>query len=263
MFSRKLFIPTILAIACASVHAEDQAADWQGMLLFGAGIGPQYEGSDDYEAMPVFVGNFSRGNLYMGIEDGTFRANLLDSPSYELGPLLSFGTGRDADEIDNEAVAALGTIDTAVEAGVFSAVSWSLSEQSRMRVAAEYLQDTGSVYDGWRGKLTAGYTRNLSAGATVNVEASIGVVSDDYADTFYSVSQSGSNASGLRPFEASGGVDNIGLAVVMSYPLDEHYALFGVVAWQRLLGDAADSPIVADAGDPDQAMLGIGIGYLY
>ena len=263
MCSRKLFIPAILAIACACVHAEDQAADWHGILLLGAGIGPQYEGSDKYEAMPLFVGNFSRGNLYLGLEDGTFRANLLDSSSYELGPLLSFDSGRDAEDIDNEAVAALGTIDSAVEAGVFSAVSWSLSEQSRMRIAAEYLQDTGRVYEGWRGKLTAGYTRNLAEGATVNVEASIGVVSDNYADTFYSVSQSGANASGLHRFDASGGVDSIGLAVVMSYPLDEHYGLFGVVAWEHLLGDVADSPIVADAGDPDQAMLGIGIGYLY
>ncbi|HKJ53926.1 MAG TPA: MipA/OmpV family protein [Gammaproteobacteria bacterium] len=263
MCSQKIIIPALLALACASAQAEDQAADWHGMLLLGAGIGPQYEGSDDYEAAPLFVGNFSRGNLYMGMEDGTFRANLLDSPSYELGPLLSFGTGRDKEDIDNEAVAALGTIDNAVEAGAFAAYSWSLSEQSRMRIATEYLQDTGSVYDGWRGALSLGYSRDLSSGASLNIEASFGLVSDDYADTFYSVSQNGANASGLRRFDARGGVDKFGLSVTMGYPLSEHYGLFGVVAFQRMLGDVADSPIVADAGDPDQVMAGIGIAYLY
>lgn len=263
MCSRKIIIPAILALACASVQADDQAAEWHGMLLFGAGIGPQYEGSDEYSAMPLFVGNFSRGNLYMGMEDGTLRANLLDSPSYELGPLLSFGTGREKDDIDNDAVAALGTIDSAVEAGAFAAYSWSLSEQSGMRIAAEYLQDTGSAYDGWRGGLSIGYSRGLSNGASLDIEASLGLVSDNYADTFYSVSRSESQASGLRRFDAGGGVDNFGLTAVMGYPLDEHYGLFGVVAYQRLLGDPAESPIVADEGDADQLMTGIGIAYLF
>jgi len=263
MCNPKILIPALLAIACASAQAAEEDAPWHGMLLFGAGIGPQYEGSDDYAAMPLFVGNFSRGNLYLGMEDGTFRANLLDSPSYEFGPLLSFSTGREADDIDNDAVAALGSIDTAVEAGAFAAHTWALSAQSSIRVAGEYLQDTGSVYDGWRGGFSIGYARELGGGTSLNLEASLGLASDDYADTFYSVSAAGANASGLRRFAAGGGVLDFGLTAVLAYPFDEHYGLFGVVGYQRLLGDAADSPIVADAGDADQLMAGVGIAYLY
>jgi outer membrane scaffolding protein for murein synthesis (MipA/OmpV family) len=49
----------------------------------------------------------------------------------------------------------------------------------------------------------------------------------------------------------------------MGYPVTEQFRVFGVFAYQRLLGDVADSPIVADAGDPEQMIIGLGIGYFY
>jgi outer membrane scaffolding protein for murein synthesis (MipA/OmpV family) len=232
------------------------------MILFGLGVGPQYEGSDDYEAMPLFVATFSKGNLYMGFEDATIRANFLDSDHYEFGPLLSFATGRE-DDIDDSAVAALGSIDTATEPGAFAAYSWPLAADSRMRVGGEYLHDVSGVYDGWRGGLSLGYSREIGPGWSLNVEAALGLVSDDYADTFFSVSRSGARASGLDRYRAQGGADNLGVTLVLGHQVTDRLGLFGVVALQRLLGDAADSPIVADAGDPDQVMAGIGIAYLY
>lgn len=251
----------LLALTLATAHAEDPApADtWHGMILFGLGVGPQYEGSDDYEAMPLFVGTFSKGNLYMGFEDATLRANFLDSDSYEFGPLLSFATGRE-DDIDNSAVAALGSIDTATELGAFAAYSWPLTADSRLRVGGEYLRDVSDVYDSWRGGLSLGYSREIAPGWSLNVDVALGLVSDDYADTFFSVSPSGAGASGLDPYRAQGGADNVGVTLVMGHQVTDNLGLFGAVVFQRLLGDAADSPIVADA---DQVMLGIGIAYLY
>jgi outer membrane scaffolding protein for murein synthesis (MipA/OmpV family) len=229
------------------------------MILFAVGVGPQYEGSDDYEAMPLFAGSFSKGNLYMGFEDGTLRANILDDDNYEFGPLVSFATGREAD-IDNTAVAALGSIDAATELGAFAAYSWPLSAGSRMRIGGEYLLDVSDVYGGWRGGFSLGYSRAIAPRWSLNVDTSLRLVSDDYADTFFSVSSSGSGASGLDQYHAQGGVDDFGVTLVIGYQLSDNLGLFGVAAFQRLLGDAADSPIVAN---PDQATLGVGIAYLY
>jgi outer membrane scaffolding protein for murein synthesis (MipA/OmpV family) len=263
MCSRNIIMSALLTLTLATAHADESASSgWHGMILFGAGVGPQYEGSDDYEAMPLFAGTFSKGNVYMGFEDGTFRANILDSDKFEFGPLVSFSTGRE-DDIDNTAVAALGSIDTATELGAFGAYSWPLTADSRMRIGGEYLRDVSDVYDSWRGGLSLGYSLEFAAGWSVNVEAALGLVSDDYADTFYSVSPGGASASGLRQYRAQGGADNIGVSLVLGHQLTDKLGLFGVVALQRLLGDAADSPIVADEGDPDQAMVGIGIAYLY
>jgi outer membrane scaffolding protein for murein synthesis (MipA/OmpV family) len=261
MCSSKILMPALLAMTLATAHADEPApADaWHGMILFGVGVGPQYEGGDDYEAMPLFAGTFSKGNLYMGFEDATLRANFLDSGNYEFGPLVSFATGRE-DDIDNSAVAALGSIDTATELGAFGAYSWSLTADSRMRVGGEYLRDVSDVYDSWRGGLSLGYSREIDPRWSINVEAALGVVSDDYADTFFSVSRSGAIASGLDQYRAQGGADNFGVTLVLGYQLSDNLGLFGAAAFQRLLGDAADSPIVAD---PDQAMVGIGIAYLY
>lgn len=261
MCSSKIMMPALLVLTLATAHADEPApADtWHGMILFGFGVGPQYEGGDDYEAMPLFAGSFSKGNLYMGFEDATLRANFLDSDNYEFGPLLSFATGRE-DDIDNTAVAALGSIDTAAELGAFGAYSWPLTADSRMRIGGEYLLDVSDVYDGWRGGLSLGYSREVGPGWSLNVDAALGLVSDDYADTFFSVSRSGSSASGLDPYHAQGGTENFGVTLVLGHQLTEKLGMFGVVAFQRLLGDVADSPIVAD---PDQASVGIGMAYLY
>jgi len=264
MRSLKIMMPALLALTLAVAHADEPApADsWHGMILFGVGVGPQYEGSEDYEAMPLFAGSFSRGNLYMGFEDATFRANFLDSDSYEFGPLVSFASGREED-IDNTAVAALGSIDTATELGAFAAYSWPLTADSRMRLGGEYLRDVSDVYGSWRGGISLGYSREIASRWSLNIDAALRLVSDDFADTFFSVSSNGSSASGLDQYRAQGGADNFGVTLVLGYRLTDNLGLFGAAAIQRLLGDAADSPIVADAGNPDQAMVGVGIAYLY
>jgi outer membrane protein len=261
MCSQKIIISAMLALTVASAQADDRspAETWHGMLLFGAAVGPQYEGSDDYDAMPMFAATFSKGNRYLGFSDGALRANIVNSDRYEFGPLLGFSTGRD-DDIDNAAVAALGSIDTATELGAFGAYSWPLTGESRMRVAGEYLQDVSDVYDSWRAGVSLDYSVELHSGWSVDVEAALGLVSDDYADTFYSVSKSGAGVSGLDQYKAGGGIDNVGLSLVMGYPVNDQFRVFGVVAYQRLLGDVADSPIVAD---PDQMTIGLGIGYFY
>jgi outer membrane protein len=261
MYGSKILMPALLALTLAPAHADEPAAadSWHGMILFGIGVGPQYEGGDDYEAMPLFVGTFSRGNLYMGFEDGTLRANILDSDRYEFGPVLSVATGRE-DDIDNTAVAALGGIDTAFELGAFAAYSWPVAADSRVRIGGEYLHDVSDVYDSWRGSVSLGYSNEIAPRWSVNVETSLRMVSDGYADTFFSVSQSGAAASGLDPYRARGGADNVGVTLVLGHQLTDSLGLFAAVSLQRLLGDAAGSPVVAD---PNQAMVGIGIAYFY
>lgn len=262
MNTRLLFIPAVLALACGAARAAGPAADddWNGMMLFAAGFAPQYEGASDYEPATLVVGNFNNGHRYFAFEGTTFRANLLDSDGYEAGPLLSFDTGR-SDDMDNEAVAALGEIDTATELGVFGAWSRPLARHSRLRLLGQYLQDVNGVYDGWRGSLGVGYSSDLPSGWSIGVDATLAVVSDAYAAKFFSVSQSGSDASGLRPYAAGGGAENVGLIANASYPINRQLAFFGLAGYQRVVGEAADSPILVDEGDPNQFILGAGIGY--
>ncbi|MEN1729710.1 MAG: MipA/OmpV family protein, partial [Pseudomonadota bacterium] len=58
-----------------------------------------------------------------------------------------------------------------------------------------------------------------------------------------------------------GGFNSVEVTLFGNYALNDRWGLFGVVSYQRLLSDAADSPIVDDEGSANQFLAGIGIGY--
>ena len=62
----------------------------------------------------------------------------------------------------------------------------------------------------------------------------------------------------MAAYEAEGGLLGAGVEVQATYRLDEAWALEGAVAYQRLLNDAADSPIT-QAGSDDQWTMRIGV----
>jgi len=78
-----------------------QAAD----VSVGGGIGfkPDYEGSEDYEAVPVpFVNvNFNHG-MYIKLLGLNLRANLIPEKTWSLGPVYNYRAERD--DVDNSAV---------------------------------------------------------------------------------------------------------------------------------------------------------------
>ena len=49
----------------------------------------------------------------------------------------------------------------------------------------------------------------------------------------------------------------------MHYQLSGPWGLFGFARYERLMGDAADSPIVRDLGSRDQVSGGIGITHTF
>ena len=56
---------------------------------------------------------------------------------------------------------------------------------------------------------------------------------------------------------------SIGVPVMAIFSFSESLHLAGGVIYSRLLGDAADSPLVAERGSRDQFFAGIGIGFAW
>ena len=55
----------------------------------------------------------------------------------------------------------------------------------------------------------------------------------------------------------------VALASGLSYALDNRWGLFGFARYERLVGDAARSPIVRDFGSRNQLSGGIGLNYTF
>jgi outer membrane scaffolding protein for murein synthesis (MipA/OmpV family) len=113
------------------------------------------------------------------------------------------------------------------------------------------------------GKLTKG---NSDYGTTATVEVGsmfhinnqltlMTSVGSTWADTdhmksYFGVSPTQSARSGYGRYDAKSGIKSIGLAVGAFYSVTENWEVKVMVKADKLLGDAADSPIVKDDFNP-------------
>ena len=266
MSIRPYLAMTTLLLAAAPAWADDPLAATaiHGTLVLGGALIPEYEGSADFQAIPIVNGQIQYGHRYVAIDGLTARINVLDSEHWELGPLADLTFGRD-DGVGNGRVAALDAIDDAIGVGAFVARTWQdlRIDGDEVRIALAASQDVSGVSDGWRATLRGGYDTPLGERWRVGVDLHLTAVSDDYADTYFSVTPAGAARSGLARYEASGGLNDVGIGISASYAFSERWSLQGFAGYRRLLGDAADSPIVDQAGDPNQFALGLGVGYSF
>ena len=88
------------------------------------------------------------------------------------------------------------------------------------------------------------------------------LASDDYMDTYFGVTAAEAATSGLPAFDPDGGVKGVGVEAEARYALTRHWAIRGKAGYERLLGDAADSPI-SRAGSRDQFNAALGLTYRF
>lgn len=86
--------------------------------------------------------------------------------------------------------------------------------------------------------------------------------SEDYMQTYFGVSASEAAAPGssLSEYDIGAGFQSVGISARASYDLTESTTLHIQGGWERLIGDAADSPIVEE-GDANQFSIGAGLSY--
>lgn len=247
-----LLTAAILAAPAATAEpTADRGA--HGTIVAGVGVLPEYEGADATSAFPLVFGRVQWGRRYVALDGIVMRANLLDSDRFEFGPVASYTFGRDAG-IESLPVAALGEIDDAVEAGLFFATSWNRGDRGAYQLTVQGVHDVSDVHDGWLVRLKGSHGRQLGGRFRLELDLSVGFAGDDYMETYFSVPSS---------FEAEGGVKDAALLTAFSYSLNRRWSLHGFALYQRLLGDAADSPIVAVEGNANPFGGGLGVGFSF
>jgi len=84
-----------------------------------------------------------------------------------------------------------------------------------------------------------------------------------YMDTFIGLNNFQAMQSGLVRYNAGSGIRDVSLNLGSAYKLDEHWSLSGQLRFQRLLGDAVDSPMVRDVGSENNFVAGLGLNYAF
>ncbi|MEO1138675.1 MAG: MipA/OmpV family protein [Pseudomonadota bacterium] len=248
--------------AILAIPTETQA---QGSFIgVGVGTGPDYDGSNDYDTIPLVFGQFDLGGSTLQLRGLGARIELPLSQRVTGGPVFRYRFGRD-DDVSDVRVARLPNIDDAIELGGFLRFQTPLgASQSTLGFAeVELLADVSDAHDGVIANLDFGISTRPSPRLGLSLSTNITFVNDNYADTNYSISAAGSAASGLGVFNADGGLHAVGLSLRANYQLTDQWGLVGIVSVQELLNDASDSPVVSVAGSSTQAVAGFGLTYSF
>jgi MipA family protein len=233
----------------------DPSDDWRVTIGGGALYRPDYLGSDEYEVLPLPLFDLRyRDRFFLSTRDG-LGANLLDNPNLRAGPVLKYRHRRDQD--DNHALRGLGDVDAAGEAGGF--VHYDLRPFS---AGAEVRQGFGG-HDGVVGDFFVAWSTLLGGRTRITAGPNLTLGSSDFTDTYFSISGSQAARSGLRAYDADGMFMSYGLGATVTYRLSDAWSVGGFAGIDRLAGDAADSPLVEDAGSATQARVGLSIGYSF
>lgn len=237
------------------------ADDWSITGLKVGGIlivKPTYEGSDEYEAFgfpyifPTFSGGpgfFSRFDA-KGLDDIRYR--LIERDGFVAGPLVGYNLGRDEDDDDN--LEGLGDVDGGVVAGGF--VGYRLGPV----LFDASLHNTFGDDGGYQLRFGAEAERRVSERMLLTARVGATYADDEYMENYFGVSAGQAIASGFDEFDAEAGFKDVHVELGLKAELDANWSARASVRYSRLIGDAADSPIVETE---DQFLGLVGVAYKF
>jgi outer membrane protein len=236
-----------------------------GGTLFGwsvsgslqARVAPDYVGSKSYSLGPGGSLQFSRPGVQsrFGAPDDSPSLEVLGGPTLSAGVVARWRSGRD----DNGVLHGLNKIDWAIEPGIYG--EWWPTEGLRFRAEVRHGVRGNSA---WTSDLAADVVHDdprwlLSVGPRIRLGDS------SFTRTYFDVSPAEALRStrGLGPFRADGTFVSAGGLASVEYRWSRRWSLLADMEYLRLFSDAADSPIVARVGSPDQFSGAFGLRYRF
>lgn len=223
-------------------------AGWSGFYGFGVAVLPEYSGSSTYRTLPLPMFSLNWKDRLLISPFGGVRVNFRPGQALGVGPVLQYASGRD----DRGALSDFRDISGGAAAGLFASY-----RAGRVQVGADVIQALTGGVEGYRGRLRLSIDSRPAPRVMIALNPSISWLSRDWAETQYGVSESDAERSGFQAFEPGSGFSEVRLDTRISYLFSRQSAVTALLGVGRLIGDAADSPIVTEAGRPEQAFVGI------
>ncbi len=279
-FSRRFAtLATAALFAAATPALAQEEADHSRLTIGGGGAYlPSYEGSDDYVFSPAAAAQGQLHDFAFWTRGTSLFVDAIPNRDpngwdFELGPVGNLRRDR-VRQIKDPQVRALGKAKTGMEVGGFvgfgkTGVITSAYDSFSARVS--YLKDVSSKGHGSYVITPAiEYATPLSKTTLVGLSVSADYVGKGYGRYYYDISAAGSAASLLPAYSRAGDKAgfksagaNLTVGQSLSGDLRKGFVLFALGGYSKMLGRYADSPVVAIAGDKDQWIAALGIGYTF
>ncbi len=261
--ARVSIILAVAAVTAATANpaaAQEVAQEDEGPRRTRVGVGiqlvPSFPGSDEVRIRPLFDLARTRGDRPYEFEapDESFGFPVVRAGKFAFGPAIGFEGERDAADVG----ASLPDVDFTLEVGGF--VQYAFSDSLRARV--EVRKGLGG-HDGLIGTIGMDAIFRDGNAWLISIGPRLTLADDNYNDAYFSVAPQDVAASGLPAFRAEGGVQSAGIVAGYVRQLSARWGVYAYAKYDRLLADAADSPIVRQLGSRDQISGGLALTYTF
>lgn len=269
-----------LALAATPARAQDDPlpegregtvyeGDWLSVGV-GLGYGPTYDGSDDYVVIPIPLVQGELGGIGISPRPAGIALDFVPNPEdgvgFNFGPSIRLRANR-ALSIKDPVVESLGKLKKSIELGpaVGITIPKVLHGYDSLSLSVDTRWDILGASNGMIVDPAITYFSPLSRGTAVSLTVNAEHGDGDFMRYYYSVSPDQSAASGLSAFEADAGWTRASVLLLGGVDFDGDlanggFAIFALVNYTRMLGDAAASPFTSERGSANQWLTAIGIG---
>ncbi|WEK47974.1 MAG: MipA/OmpV family protein [Candidatus Andeanibacterium colombiense] len=234
---------------------------------------PSYDGSNDYVLTPIPMVQGKLLGVGINPRQGGVVLDFINDPgegvSFSLGPSIRLRANR-ATQVKDTVVEDLGKRKRAVEVGPSVGVSFPkvLNPYDSLSFGVDAAWDVLGAHKGMVIEPSVSYFTPVSKGAALSLTVDAEYGNNRFMDYYYSITPAESLASGLDSYDAKAGFTRVGARLLGAIDLDGDlanggFSLILIGSYSRMLGEAADSPIVADRGSPNQFLGAVGLGYVF
>jgi outer membrane protein len=215
-----------------------------------------FVGADDLQVAPLWDLDFARGTNEFAFEapDYSFGIPVVSTGGLSFGPAASIASKRKESDVG----APVGKVPTTFEAGAFA--TYQLTDSLHLR--AEALKGIGG-HKGLVGTLGVDQVWRDGDRYVFSIGPRLLLSDRRYQRAYFGISPAAALASGLPEYRPDGGIHGIAAASGLSVQFNPRWGAFGFARYERLVGDAAKSPIVRELGSRDQLSGGVGLNYTF
>lgn len=248
------------APATTTTTTEPQPYGWLLTIKGNVLVSPEFPGSKSYSFVAYPSLSLRREGTAEGFnapDDGVSLA-LFGNSGWSAGLVGRYQTGRYTGD-DRGRLTGIHDARWGVEPGVF-AEYWPLQDTIRLRGEVRF----GVYgYNGLVGNLSLDYVHRVGK-FVISGGPRMALAGTDYMETYFGVTaQDALNNTQVTQYKADAGIKSVGLAAAATYRWSDNWATTVNAGYDRLVGSAADSPIVKNLGTNNQFSFGASASYTF
>jgi outer membrane scaffolding protein for murein synthesis (MipA/OmpV family) len=253
--------PDISPRTSGSVSAPGTSIDsgWFATLKATGGFLPSWEGAKSYSFLgyPSIELRRADAREWSAPDDG-LDFSVYDARGFSIGPVVRYELGRYRSD-DPRRLFGIQDVPWTIEPGVFAEFR-AVPNMFRARLEVRHGLGSGN---GFVADAAADYLLHFGP-ATFALGPRLGLGDQEYMRKQFGVTLTESLQNGaVAPFKPDGGLKSAGVATSVTYDFSKQWQAVVYGGYDRLVADAAKSPLVRKLGSPDQLQLGLTLNYSF